>query len=166
MRELRNAAFDQYQRLVPREYVPVPVRIVDIDEASLRELGQWPWPRDRLAELLARLSELGAAVVVFDILFSEPDRLSPRTVLQNVTAIDSGLVSALPDNDEVFARQIASQPTVLGLAGAPDGRPLPPPKAGFAFMGESPMAAIRRSPEPWCRCLCSPRPRRASATPA
>ena len=91
LRELRNTAFDQYQRLVPREYVPVPVRIVDVDEASLRELGQWPWPRDRLAELLARLGELGAAVVVFDILFSEPDRLSPRTVLQNVSAIDSSL---------------------------------------------------------------------------
>jgi adenylate cyclase len=142
LRELRNSAFDQYQRLVPREYVPVPVRIVDVDETSLRELGQWPWPRDRLAELLARLGELGAAVVVFDILFSEPDRLSPRTVLQNVPGIDSGAVSSLPDNDEIFARQIAAHPTVLGLAGAPDGQPLPPPKASFAFIGESPMPAI------------------------
>jgi len=39
LRELRDSAFDQYQRLVPREYVPVPVRIIDVDEASLRELG-------------------------------------------------------------------------------------------------------------------------------
>lgn len=142
LRELRNSAFDQYQRLVPREYVPVPVRIVDVDEASLRELGQWPWPRDRLAELLARLGELGAAVVVFDILFSEPDRLSPRTVLQNVTAVDSGLLSSLPDNDEIFARQIAAHPTVLGLAGAPDGAPPPPSKASFAYVGENPIAAL------------------------
>jgi adenylate cyclase len=142
LRELRESAFDQYQRLVPREYVPVPVRIIDVDEASLRELGQWPWPRDLLAELLGRLGELGAAVVVFDILFSEPDRLSPRTVLQNVPGIDSGVVASFPDNDDIFARQIAAYPTVLGLAGVPAGRPLPPPKASFAYIGESPMAAI------------------------
>ena len=142
LRELRDSAFDQYQRLAPREYVPVPVRIIDVDEASLRELGQWPWPRDLLAELLARLGELGAAVVVFDILFSEPDRLSPRTVLQNVPGIDSGVVASFPDNDDIFAQQIAAYPTVLGLAGVPDGRPLPPPKASFAYIGESPMAAI------------------------
>jgi adenylate cyclase len=142
LRELRNTAFDQYQRLAPREYVPVPVRIVDIDETSLRELGQWPWPRDRIAELLARLNELGAAVVVFDILFAEPDRLSPRTVLQNVSAIDSSLLSSLPDNDEIFAQQIAAHPTVMGLARVPDGSPPPPPKASFAFVGENPVAAI------------------------
>jgi adenylate cyclase len=142
LRELRDSAFDQYQRLVPREYVPVPVRIIDVDEASLRELGQWPWPRDLLAELLGRLGELGAAVVVFDILFSEPDRLSPRTVLQNVPGIDSGVVASFPDNDDIFAQQIAAYPTVLGLAGVPDGRPLPPPKASFAYIGESPMGAI------------------------
>ncbi len=142
LRELRNTAFDQYQRLAPREYVPVPVRIVDIDEAALRELGQWPWPRDRMAALLARLGELGAAVVVFDVLFSEPDRLSPRTVLRNVPGIDPSLVFNLPDNDDVFARQIAAHPTVLGIASAPGGNPLPPPKGSFAFIGESPMPAV------------------------
>ena len=141
VRELRFAAFDQFQRLMPREYTPVPVRIVDIDEASLRELGQWPWPRDLVAEMLAKLGEYGAAVVAFDVLFSEPDRLSPRTVLRNVPGTDPVAVAALPDNDEIFARQIASQPTVLGIAAVRDGAPVPPPKAGFAFMGESPLAA-------------------------
>lgn len=141
VRELRFAAFDQFQRLMPRDYVPVPVRIIDIDEASLRELGQWPWPRDLVAEMLAKLGEYGAAAVAFDVLFSEPDRLSPRAVLQNVPGLDPALASTLPDNDEVFARQIASQPTVLGIAAVRDGKPAPPPKAGFAFMGESPLAA-------------------------
>lgn len=141
VRELRFAAFDQFQRLMPRDYVPVPVRIIDIDEASLRELGQWPWPRDLVAEMLAKLGEYGAAAVAFDVLFSEPDRLSPRAVLRNVPGLDPALASTLPDNDEVFARQIASQPTVLGIAAVRDGKPAPPPKAGFAFMGESPLAA-------------------------
>ena len=142
LRELRNTAFDQYQRLAPRDYVPVPVRIVDIDETSLRELGQWPWPRDRMAALLARLGELGAAAVVFDVLFPEPDRLSPRSILRTVPGIDSGLVSTLPDNDDLFARQIAAHPTVLSLAAASGGNPLPPPKGGFAFIGESPIPAV------------------------
>lgn len=141
LREMRYAAFDQFQRLAPREYQPVPVRIVDIDERSLREIGQWPWPRDKVAALLARLQELGAAAVAFDVLFSEPDRLSPRLVLRDVPGLDPALVSGLPDNDEVFARQIAAQPTVLGLAAVRDGSKLPPPKAGFAFIGENPLQA-------------------------
>jgi adenylate cyclase len=141
LRELRYAAFDQFQRVMPRDYAPVPVRIVDIDEASLRDLGQWPWPRSRVAELLQRLREYGAAAVAFDVLFSEPDRLSPRAVLQSVPGLDPGLLSGVPDNDEILARQIASQPTVLGLAAVRDGSPVPPSKAGFAFMGESPLRA-------------------------
>ncbi|PWG17470.1 CHASE2 domain-containing protein [Salibaculum griseiflavum] len=59
VRSLRLAYFDYLQLLSPREYQDLPVRVVDIDEASLSELGQWPWPRDLLAQLLDRLSEYG-----------------------------------------------------------------------------------------------------------
>ena len=141
LRELRYAAFDQFQRLAPREYQPVPVRIVDIDERSLRELGQWPWPRDQIAAIIARLNDYGAAAVAFDILFSQPDRLSPRTVMEHVTGIDAATASRMPDNDELFARQIASQPTVLAIAAVRDGNKVPPPKAGFAYVGENPLPA-------------------------
>ena len=58
---LRNAAFDQFQRWWPRPAVEAPVRIVDVDERSLERLGQWPWPRTRLAELVERLHAAGAA---------------------------------------------------------------------------------------------------------
>ena len=55
---LRGAGFDTLQRLWPRENnPPQPVRIVDIDEASLRDLGQWPWPRSQLAALVDELTE-------------------------------------------------------------------------------------------------------------
>ena len=50
---LRGRIFDTYQRLHPREVTEYPVTIVDIDERSLREIGQWPWSRARLAEMLA-----------------------------------------------------------------------------------------------------------------
>ena len=77
----RYAVFDQFQRWQPRQYTPAPVRIIDIDEASLARLGQWPWPRTRMAALLERLQAAQAKVVVFDSVFAEPDRTSPKAML-------------------------------------------------------------------------------------
>ena len=59
LRSVRDFAFDQFQRLAPRAYEPTPVRIIDIDERSLKTLGQWPWPRTLVAKLSSRLNELG-----------------------------------------------------------------------------------------------------------
>src|ERR1051326_3565752 len=75
--ELRNRVFDVYQRLQPRTYPansPAPVRLLDIDEESLRTFGQWPWPRDSLGGLLNRLSEAGVYAIGLDMLQQEPDR--------------------------------------------------------------------------------------------
>src|SRR5438067_3160709 len=71
LQTLRNNMFDQYQRWQPRAYQDVGVRIVDIDDDSLRRLGQWPWPRSQVAELVERLRAAGAATVAFDVLFAE-----------------------------------------------------------------------------------------------
>src|SRR4051812_22817219 len=72
---IRDMAFDAYQRFQPRAGTDSPVRVIDIDDASLARLGQWPWPRSTLATLTQRLHELGAASIGFDVLFAEPDRL-------------------------------------------------------------------------------------------
>src|ERR1700741_2832561 len=63
-------SFDFYQRIAPRASTDSPVRIVDIDNDSLRQIGQWPWPRGRDAELVDKLRAAGAAIVAFDIVFS------------------------------------------------------------------------------------------------
>ena len=73
---IRDMGFDFEQRLLPRPAHDSPVRVVDIDEASLSRFGQWPWPRDILAKLTDRLAELGAAAIGYDVLFPEADRLS------------------------------------------------------------------------------------------
>src|SRR3984893_3440317 len=74
--ELRVRTFDTFQRIDPRVKTARPVTIVDIDEKSLAsKLGQWPWPRTRIADIVATLTKLGAVVIAFDIVFSEPDRL-------------------------------------------------------------------------------------------
>ncbi|UIY23987.1 CHASE2 domain-containing protein [Rhizobium leguminosarum] len=138
---IRGVTFDEYQRLVPRTFEPMPVRVIDIDETSLHEFGQWPWPRDRMALLVDRLSEMGASAIAFDILFAEPDRLSPRNVVREVAGVDPSLAEKLPDNDEIFARAIAEKPVVLGFGLSNEGNYRPPVKAGFAFTGESPVSA-------------------------
>lgn len=140
----REAYFDYLQRLSPRGPSPVAVRIVDIDEASLSLEGQWPWPRHRLADLVDVLAEMGAAVIAFDVLFPEPDRLSAAQVLQDprVGRIlgqppDQGALAAL-DNDLRFAAAIAGFPVVLGVAdaGQENGQTVPG-RAGFVDIGAS-----------------------------
>src|ERR1044072_6880353 len=81
--DLRALVFDQYQRLAPREYKDTDVKIVDIDDESLARIGQWPWPRSVVADLLRKLRAQGAAVVAFDVLFAEPDRTAPTRVISS-----------------------------------------------------------------------------------
>jgi len=73
--------FDLYQKAAPREAGDAPIRVVDIDDPSLKKIGQWPWPRTVVAQLVDRLREAGAAVIAFDIDFAEPDRTSPTVLL-------------------------------------------------------------------------------------
>lgn len=117
LQTLRNSLFDQYQRWRPR---PAPaqtnVLVLDIDEDSLARLGQWPWPRDRMAQLLDRLHDAGAAVVVFDMLFAEPDRSSPTQLQQQLPSELAAQLKRLPDHDQLFASALQRQPSVLGFA--------------------------------------------------
>ena len=115
MQSLRLAQFDQFQRWHPRPYTPAAVRVVDIDEASLKAYGQWPWPRTRIAELVQRLHEAGAAVIAFDVLLAEPDRTSPRAMAElwhNPQA--SALLLGLPDHDARLAQALTGHSVVLG----------------------------------------------------
>lgn len=124
LQTLRHQGFDQYQRWQPREYAEAPVKIIDIDEASLERLGQWPWPRTRIAELVQKVGAAGAAVLAFDVVFAEPDRTSPRTVTE-LWPLAPGLrdtLARLPDHDEVFAAALRDNDVVLGFAVQRDQR--------------------------------------------
>lgn len=137
---LREIAFDFYQRLHPRPAADFPVRVIDIDEKALTALGQWPWPRDRLATLTDRLGELGAAAIGFDVLFPEPDRMSPNRIAATLPGVDA---ATLPDYDAVFAASLSRAPSILGFSRTSSGRQLTgSPKGGFAISGPDPTAAI------------------------
>ncbi len=136
---LRNYQFDQFQRWRPRVYEPVPVRIVDIDEASLARLGQWPWPRSRMATLLERLTAAGATAVAFDMVFAEPDRTAPKAMLA-LWQLQCTPCEALPDPDNLFAQALQKSPSVIGFAlqQAPGNSPGTGPlqKARFVQAGQ------------------------------
>jgi len=149
---VRNLYFDTLQQIAPRQPADVPVRIVDVDEASLAEFGQWPWPRDLLAELVHELQGLGAAVIVFDVLFAEPDRYSPSRLLRNPKlagvleqgGVDDTIVEL--DNDAVFAQAIGNTNVVLGVAETRDvGSNFAYNKAGFVEIGLQPSLGVRQS---------------------
>jgi adenylate cyclase len=149
----RLKVFDELQGLHPRPpQSAVPVAIVDIDDASMAEIGQWPWPRSVFAELLERLDELGAVVVACDILFAESDRYSPPVYAEALAARDPGLAAALramPDNDALMAGAMADRLVVLGVAGTraalngADGQPLPTP---VVALGEDPRRFLPELP--------------------
>src|SRR4051794_3568405 len=66
--EIRLRTFDSFQRIDPRVKTARPVTIIDIDDKSLAKLGQWPWPRTRIADLVDSLTRLGAVAIAFDII--------------------------------------------------------------------------------------------------
>jgi len=122
--ELRLRAFDIEQRLAPRRYEPMAVRVVAIDEKSLDQHGQWPWPRTLLAQLVRRIAEGAPAVLGVDIIFSEPDRFSPDALVREVPEIPPQIareLEAMPSNEAVLADAFRLVPTVLAVSVAEHG---------------------------------------------
>lgn len=122
---LRNTVFDQYQRWSPRTYQVTPVRIIDIDDESLTRLGQWPWPRTRIAEIVTKLQSAGAAAIAFDAMFAEPDRTSPSAMLGvwNPNPNLREAMRTLPDHDAILAKTLSRGEVILGHALQRDGKP-------------------------------------------
>jgi adenylate cyclase len=133
---LRNSVFDQFQRWHPREYREVPVTILDIDDESLARLGQWPWPRTRVAEMVDKLHEAGAASVGMDIVFAEPDRTSPKAMmaLWKLPEETRARLGALPDHDEAMAKSLQEGRVVVGFALDRTGKATAKPATPFRIV--------------------------------
>ncbi|MDD5156679.1 CHASE2 domain-containing protein [Sulfurimonas sp.] len=102
--------------------------IIDIDERSLKELGQWPWSRDVVSKLLQNLAEYEVGIVGLDIVFAEPDNSSPKKVFQKLGLKSDGIA----DYDALLAETISNTPTIVGyiFALSNDGiKPDAPPKS-------------------------------------
>jgi adenylate cyclase len=148
VQQIRLWAFDGYQRLEPRPFKPAGVRIVDIDEESLKRIGQWPWPRTTMAELVTNLTKMGALSIGMDIVFAEPDRTKPERLIASwkpfgLDPATKAALRELPNPDKVYAKAIARGPVVTGFAPrASKSERMPVRSAGFAYSGDKPNPAI------------------------
>jgi len=145
LEEIRLRTFDLFQVLRPREQTIRPVVIVDIDEASLKEIGQWPWPRTIVANLITRITQAGAVATGFDVIFAEPDRMSPAVAAESFRGLDEetrAKLSSLPSNDDVLAAAIKQGRVVVGQVGASTPQPRTQTEkkleTGFAILGADP----------------------------
>ncbi len=106
-----------YNKMHPREATDKIV-IIDINEEALATIGQWPWPRSIMAELVTNLKSMGAKVVAFDMVFAESDRTSPKLIANNLpdeeeyASLKEGLLT-LPDNDVLFSQAIKDSGNVV-----------------------------------------------------
>ncbi len=116
-KRIQYATFDSYNKLKPRPPSD-RVAIIDLDEESLKVLGQWPFPRTVMSQLVSTLNELGAKVIAFDIVFAEADRTSPARVAKTLpegevySPVKTAL-EGLPDNDQIFAQAIKDAGNVV-----------------------------------------------------
>ena len=139
--ELRLFAFDTLQQINPRKPLEEdPVVIIDIDDESLNNLGQWPWSRDLLSKLVQQTEQ--ALTTSFDIVFAERDRTG-SDVLTEQYSNNSELVKELKKikpNDLVFAESMEAHTTVV-LGSAPNNKlinQIIKPKFGLIVQGDSP----------------------------
>jgi len=147
----RFISFDSYQRMTPGAYDPdTPVRIIDIDNESIRRLGQWPWPRTAFASIVNTLQAAGAAAIVFDVMFAESDRTSPERLLEQFSADTAELVrqqnQPMVANDSLFASALEQSNVVLALTltNDPSDNVEIASKSGFAVAGDDPQAFLNR----------------------
>ncbi|PYM63507.1 MAG: hypothetical protein DMD79_08460 [Candidatus Rokuibacteriota bacterium] len=144
--------------------LPRDISIVAIDEASLKRIGHWPWPRTRTAEIVARLAEAGARVIVLDILLNEPDQNSSldlaRSLADRYRTLGLGRIGgpirelgrsieralATADTDAVLAEALAATrrvvvPYFFVFESAPAASPLD--DAGRRFLNRSRIVAFQ-----------------------
>ena len=118
---LRLKYFDVLQKKYPRVTDGQTYSvIVDIDEKSLREIGQWPWPRTVLAELFEKSKSAGMLVLGLDVLFAEKDRTSPELISRDIKERNpeiAELLEKLPSNEFVAMEAMKKFPIIIGHSG-------------------------------------------------
>lgn len=119
----RLALFDLYERTLPRVRTTAPVLIVAVDEPSLARIGQWPWPRQILAQLIASVQRGGPAALGVDLIWPEPDEQSPEQWVRRAGPVPPALaaaIEALPSHDGLLAGALRMGPTAIGVHGLRD----------------------------------------------
>lgn len=87
------------------------VVIIDLDDKSLKQIGQWPWSRDTVSNLLVNLTNANVGLIAFDVVFAEEDRTNPTKIINK---LDIKTDKEIPDYDLLFGQTVSATPTILG----------------------------------------------------
>lgn len=136
---LRDMSFDQLHKIHPGRYADdIPVRVVAIDDQSLATVGQWPWPRTVLAQVIDQLQAMGARVVVLDVILAESDRTSPEEVKKfwpESPKLDA-ILNTYPSHDMILAASLVRSRVVAGVVALNTYPPAVPPTRKVEIRGE------------------------------
>ena len=113
IKKISNINYDSYQSFFEKEFDQKDIRIIDIDDRSLAEVGQFPWRRDKVAKIVDNLTEANPKVIAFDIFFSEPDRENPTKILKELSISVDNII----DSDLEFTKSIKNSKIVLPIVG-------------------------------------------------
>ena len=113
VRKIENISYDAYQSLFIEKNNFEEVVIIDIDEKSIGEIGQFPWRRDVFADLIQKLNQYGVSVITFDVFFSEEDKQNPKKILEEFNIKNDTVF----DSDQKFLESIQSSKVVLPVLG-------------------------------------------------
>lgn len=147
LQNLRLKTFDALQQTWPREQTEWPVVVVDFDERSLSEIEQWPWPRNKIAQLVDTLfKHYQVRTVGFDIVFPEADGKSPEMAMRSwpvSSAVKMELLH-LPKNDDILSDTVKKYPVVGGFALS-----LIPSLSSTPLKIRQPFSALGPAPDAW-----------------
>ena len=127
--------------------------VIDIDEVSLSAVGQWPWPRYRMAALIEQVSAQRPAAIGLDVLFSEPDRSSLVNIRETfkrdfgVDVAFTGVPSGLLDNDGYLGYTIDRNRVVAGdyFYFDHENKTRVEPRSGVTFSGQTQSLSLNRA---------------------
>tara|TARA_B100000131_G_scaffold302688_1_gene326069 strand:+ start:51 stop:2165 length:2115 start_codon:yes stop_codon:yes gene_type:complete len=129
IKSISYISFDLYQKIFPLDKRDTNVVIIDIDEKSLGQFGQFPWSRSIFAKIVEKVNEAGPKAIGFDIFFSEKDKQSPEEIIKSYklneadsdefVEIFEGLVEGIIVNhDEIFRDQLENSNSVIAVLGS------------------------------------------------
>ena len=113
VRKIENISYDAYQSLFIEKSNFDEVVIIDIDEKSIGEIGQFPWRRDIFADLIQKLNQYGVSVITFDVFFSEEDKQNPKKILEEFNIKNDTVI----DSDQKLLESIQLSNVVLPVLG-------------------------------------------------
>ena len=113
VKKVENISYDAYQSFFIEKSTFEDVAIIDIDEKSIGEIGQFPWRRDIFADLIQKLNQYGVSVITFDVFFSEEDKQNTKKILEEFNINNDTVI----DSDEKLLESIQLSNVVLPVLG-------------------------------------------------